>query len=211
MVVYWNNPEKKERQEDTPENSTEKKRGFLKTYTVFNIAQCENIPEKYLPKNRETTVLPNCELIVKAMPNCPKIQHKEAKAYYEVVEDLVNMPKKKSFKTDAGYYSTLFHELVHSTGHDSRLARVGVVEMSEFGDELYSKEELVAEIGTCYLLAFAGIVGEFKNSAAYIQGWLSKLQNDKRLIFIAAREAQRAVDYILDLVPEKDEAVQDAA
>ncbi len=208
-VVHWHNPEKKEGQQETQENDAEKKRGVLKYYTVFNIVQCENIPERYLPVVRVAKDIAGGELIVKAMPKCPRIQHKEAKAYYDVVEDFVNMPKKKSFKTDEAYYSTLFHELVHSTGHDSRLARQGVVEMSEFGDEMYSKEELVAEIGTCYLLSFAGIAGEFKNSAAYIQGWLSKLKSDKRIIFIAAKEAQKAVDYILDVQPDQAETVQD--
>ena len=202
-VVFWKEPEKKE--ETEAEVTTEKKKGGSLWYrTVFNISQCDKLPDRYLSQNRQPEDIPSCESIIQQMPNCPRIQHKEPKAYYQVVEDFINMPKRKAFKTDSGYYSTLFHELVHSTGHDSRVAREGVVEMSEFGDEMYSKEELVAEIGTCYLLAYANVTGEFKNSTAYIQGWLSKLQNDKLMIFKAASEAQKAVNYILNMQYEKE-------
>jgi len=207
-VVYWNVPDKAEEKLDGEQaeaaNPEKKKKASLWYYTVFNVSQCDNLPDRYLPVNRLTEEIPSCEAIVGKMPQCPRIRHKEQRAYYEVVEDYINMPKKRSFKTDASYYSTLFHELVHSTGHDSRLARDGVVEMSEFGDEVYSKEELVAEIGTCYLCAVTGITGEFANSAAYIQGWLAKLQNDKMFIFKAASEAQKAINYILDIPKDTD-------
>lgn len=80
--------------------------------------------------------------------------------------------------------------------------------MAEFGDAVYSQEELVAEVGTCYLQSYAGITSEFTNSTAYIQGWLSKLKNDKRFIFTAAREAQKAVDFILNIQSAKEESEQ---
>ncbi|GAA4461869.1 zincin-like metallopeptidase domain-containing protein [Nemorincola caseinilytica] len=206
-IVYWNVPP--EKQEDERTEATEegkKSHPSLWYYTVFNVSQCDNLPERYLPAGRQPDRIPAADAIIRNMPKCPRVRHKEQRAYYHVIEDYVNMPKRRSFRTEAGYYSTLFHELVHSTGHDSRLARDGVVEMSEFGDEMYSKEELVAEIGTCYLLALANIEGEFANSAAYIQGWLGKLRNDKRLIVKAAGQAQKAVDYILNARSEKDEA-----
>jgi len=79
------------------------------------------------------------------------------------------------------------------------------MQMAEFGGEAYSQEELVAEMGTCYLQSFAGITSQFQQSAAYIQGWLSKLKNDKRFIFQAAKAAQKATDYILNVKETKEE------
>ncbi|MES1181860.1 MAG: zincin-like metallopeptidase domain-containing protein, partial [Flavobacterium sp.] len=102
------------------------------------------------------------------------------------------------------YYTTLFHELVHSTGHEKRLNRKSVMEMAEFGSELYSIEELIAELGTCYLASFTGILQkEIENSAAYIDGWLTKLKNDKRFIVSAGAYSQRAVNYILAVKKEE--------
>lgn len=207
IVVYWSqiDAQSEKSEADTTDESTEqKKKTFLRYYYVFNISQCENIPEKYLPKERPTAELLPCEAIVSAMPHCPPITHKEQRAFYNFKEDFINMPKKRSFENDTSYYSTLFHELVHSTGHESRLNRDTLTQMSEFGGEVYSQEELVAEIGTCYLQSFAGITSEFQQSAAYIQGWLGKLKNDKRFIFQAARAAQKAVNYILDVKEDEE-------
>ncbi len=206
MVVYWNKVDSKEEVAvQTNESTEQKKKSILRYYYVFNIAQCENIPEKYLPATRETKEIVPCEAIVKGMPLCPPIRHKENQAFYNFKEDFVNMPKKRSFKKDESYYSTLFHELVHSTGHESRLKRDTLMQMAEFGGEVYSFEELIAEIGTCYLQSHAGISSEFQQSAAYINGWLGKLKNDKRLIFQAASAAQKAVNYILNNVETTDE------
>jgi len=206
IVVFWKQSDtKQEGTEQGGEKTDEKKKYILRYSYVFNIAQCENIPEKYLPKTRETKELPSCESIVSAMQHCPPIRHKEQKAFYNPKEDFVNMPKKRSFKNDESYYAILFHELVHCTGHESRLNRETLTQMSEFGDDKYSQEELVAEMGTCYLQSFAGITSEFQNSTAYLQGWLGKLKGDKKFIFTAAKAAQRATDYILNVKEAKEE------
>lgn len=100
---------------------------------------------------------------------------------------------------------------MHSTGHVTRLNRQSITEMSEFGSDGYSKEELIAEIGSCYLSNFAGILNiNIKNSTAYLDGWLQKLKNDKRFVILAAGQAQRAADYILNIPPpeEKEEVEQ---
>ena len=208
MIVYWNQKPKEEAQEAEAEPSAQKPKMVLRYYYVFNVSQCENIPEKYLPVARETIEQPSCESIVTGMPQCPPIRHKEQSAFYNVKDDFVNMPKKRSFKSDDAYYSTLFHELVHSTGHESRLNRKTISEMAEFGGEAYSQEELIAEIGTCYLQSHAGITSQFQQSAAYIQGWLRKLKNDKRFIFFAASAAQKATDFILNVKAETEETEQ---
>jgi len=109
------------------------------------------------------------------------------------------------------YYSTLFHELVHSTGHSGRLNRPFG---DRFGDELYSKEELVAEMGAAFLCAIAGIANEHtdRNTTAYIQNWIAKLEEDNRLIVQAAANAQRAVDCILgNAFEEEKEATEEEA
>jgi antirestriction protein ArdC len=106
------------------------------------------------------------------------------------------MPARSRFVDAPHYYSTLFHELVHSTGHESRLNRTFG---AHFGDELYSKEELVAEMGGAFLCAIAEIANEHtdRNTTAYIQSWISRLKEDTRLIVHAAANAQKAVDSIL--------------
>ncbi len=95
------------------------------------------------------------------------------------------------------YYSTVYHEAIHSTGHPSRLNRI--TDIAQFGSESYSKEELIAELGASYLVNTAGLETplSFGNSAAYIKNWLSALKNDKRLIVAAARKAEKAVRLIL--------------
>lgn len=208
QVIYWNYPQKQEQAEAevTEEVPEPKKTGTLKYYTVFNVAQCENVPEDLFETARIPVDTPSCVHILENMPdNVPLVRHKENKAYYNPLEDFINMPKQKSFKTDDGYFSTLFHELVHSTGHHSRLSRPTLIEMSEFGSDAYSMEELTAEIGTCYLQSYTGIESQFDNSIVYIQGWLWMLKNDKRLIISAAYAAQKAVDYILNFKPEIEE------
>jgi antirestriction protein ArdC len=108
------------------------------------------------------------------------------------------------------YYSTLFHELVHSTGHERRLNRTFG---ARFGDELYSKEELIAEMGAAFLSAIAGIANEHtdRNTTAYIQNWIAKLEEDDRLIVHAAANAQSAVDLILGgTFEEENETTENA-
>jgi antirestriction protein ArdC len=108
------------------------------------------------------------------------------------------MPARSLFPEVAHYYSVLFHELTHSTGHASRLDRATLRDLLAFGDTNYSKEELCAEMGAAYLCGTAGIANEtVNNSAAYIQGWLSKLRNDKQVLVQAAAQAQKAADFML--------------
>ena len=132
------------------------------------------------------------------MPDRPAVEDKEARAYYRPAIDLVNVPAIRYFESGEEYYSTLFHELAHSTGHAKRLNREGVNEVAAFGTAIYSKEELIAEMSAAYLCASCGIEQKtLNNSAAYIGGWLRKLKDDKRLVVFAAAAAQKAADFIL--------------
>lgn len=201
VVIYWKTPPKND---DTLEGENEKKAPLLRYYKVYNISQCRDLPEglveplQLMPSN-EFLAIPDCEGVIAKMPNPPKIQHKEPSAYYQIDGDFINMPKRKTFKTVEGYYATLFHELVHSTGAEKRLNRKSITQMAEFGSEMYSLEELVAELGSAYLSSAAGILEkQVKHSAAYIDGWLGKLKVDKRFIVQAAGMAQKAVDHIMN-------------
>lgn len=175
---------------------------ILRYFTVFNVSQCANIPDHLLPRvlHSELEPITVCEFIVEGMPDAPEIRHGDARAYYVACEDYINMPLMALFASAEAYYSTLFHELVHSTGHEERLARPELMEDSGMESESYSFEELVAEIGASYLNAHSGIsAGTVSNSAAYIKGWLKRLRNDKSFVIKAASKAQQAVDYILQV------------
>lgn len=201
IIVYWNWVEQEMNGREESKASAVRKVPFLRYYKVFNIAQCEGIPQHFIPPiTRQAYLIPACEKIVEQMPQRPKIQHKEKKAFYNPLLDIIGMPKKELFESDESYYGVLFHEMIHSTGHLSRLNRSTLIQMAEFGSEPYSHEELVAEIGTCYLESLAGIIDKrFEQNAAYIEGWLKRLRKDKRFIFSASTQAQRATDFILNI------------
>jgi len=186
-----------------------KKQPFLRYYKVFNVAQCKDIPKGYLveAKGRDNSPLWTCEQIVENMKDCPLIKHEQSEAYYSAALDCINLPDLKRFKNSEAYYSTLFHELIHSTGHQKRIGRKAVYENPEFGSDAYSMEELIAEMGTCYLQSYAGIpIEELGNNAAYIHNWLQVFEGDNQFVIKAASYAQRAVDYILQPVGEQKES-----
>ncbi|MCH7415251.1 zincin-like metallopeptidase domain-containing protein [Belliella sp. R4-6] len=182
-----------------------RKVGFLKYYTVFNIEDVDGvdfeIPETVVLENTEP--IERCEQIIREMVNPPRIVHGIPEAYYSPVSDLINMPEKRLFESQEYYFSVLFHELTHATGHQDRLNRKEIVEYNEFGSEGYSREELTAEMGASYLCNHTGIMEEklLDNSAAYIKVWLDRLRSDKRLLLEAASKAQKAVEYILTTCP----------
>ena len=107
------------------------------------------------------------------------------------------MPSRNAFDSPEEYYSTLFHELTHSTGHTSRVGRDGIEKLNTFGSESYSKEELIAEMGAAMLCGVAGIERKtLSNSAAYLKSWIDVLKSDARMVVSAASQAQKAADYI---------------
>ena len=123
---------------------------------------------------------------------------------YNLTSDTIYMQPINMFKTDNHYYSTLFHEMIHSTGHDKRLNRLGNGSL-EFGSPTYAKEELIADLGAAFLMSEAGLNINYKNKAAYIQNWLKPLKNDNRLIVIAAGNSEKAVNHINNNNKDKTE------
>ncbi len=187
--------------------STGKKKFILRYYKVFNVAQCTNIPKGFFPEGEEkdNTPLWECEQTVENMKDCPEIRHVNDNAYYVPAMDYINMPAISRFENSESYYGILFHELVHSTGHKKRVGRKEVYENPEFGTEPYSLEELVAEMGACYLKSHVGLpIDKLENSAAYIQNWLEVFEGDNQFVIKAASFAQRAVEYILKATGEDE-------
>lgn len=196
-VIFWN---RRVKQVETDDGIEDRSYAFLKVYTVFNIEQTKDIE---VPPKREFELtwdpIERCEEIVAGMPKRPTIRHAEARAYYRPSTDEVNLPARERFQLAEEYYCTAFHELTHATGHKKRLARAGVMEVNLFGSADYSREELVAEMGATYLCAESGIVNTtIDNSAGYIKGWMRKLRDDPKLVVVAAAQAQKATDFILN-------------
>lgn len=208
-VVFWAFIEKAEKNEETGEE-TIKKIPYLKCYKVFHIDQCTGIKPKFEDVKPAEATEEDTESIetVEAAENiintyferedCTLNVCDSNEAYYMPAFDKVVVPSMKQYDEQAEYYSTLFHEMTHSTGHASRLNRLE--KKVAFGSEEYSKEELVAEMGSAMLVATAGIDCEkaFRNSVGYLQGWLKALSNDNKLIVVAAGKAEAAVKYILN-------------
>jgi antirestriction protein ArdC len=177
-----------------------RKKIYPVTHVVFNADQIDRItfPSPVLIVQTEPRRIAACEAIVRGMSDCPIINEGNGSPAYFPILDRIQMPAYKDFNSPEEYYCTLFHEMIHSTGHSKRLCRKELVQSDGFGNDLYCREELVAEMGAAYLSCIAGIAPKtIDNSVAYIGGWLRKLKDDRMLIISAAARAQAAADYIL--------------
>jgi len=177
--------------------------GIAKAFHVFNAAQCEDLPAKFFPQPGTSEVLAEPQAVLDGYlaNGGPTLRHVPGDlAYYSTDgNDVITLPLREQFKTPAHYYSTAFHEGVHSTGAPQRLNRPGIAAFDHFGSGQYAKEELVAQMGSAMLLADTGLDSDdlFDNSAAYVANWLGALGNDHRLVSSAASLAQRAVEHIV--------------
>lgn len=176
---------------------------IMKFYHVFNAEQCEGLDVPATPAPQiftENEAHARAEAILAGMPNAPRFEHAGEQPCYMPDRDLIRMPALVRFKSSADYYSTRFHELAHSTGHKSRLAR----DLSGmFGNEKYAREELIAEMTAAYLCGACGILEQTEEqSAAYLHGWAQKIKQEPRAIITAAAKAQAAADYIMNNQPE---------
>jgi antirestriction protein ArdC len=193
-VVYVNAFER----EEENEGGTETRRiPFLREFTVFNIEQCENLPESATagqPKaqNTEQRIELAEEFVTATRAD---VRHGEGQAYYRPNADYVMMPAFEAFKGASHYYATLFHEFGHWTGHESRLNRDL---KNRFGSEAYAAEELIAELTSAFLCAEFGFDGDVRH-AGYIQTWIELLKKDERAFFTAASAAQKAADHLRGL------------
>jgi len=170
---------------------------LLRYFNVWNISQCEKIDLPKWYETKENAQILEAESIYKNMPNKPPLKTGSNKCAYNPKEDILYMPDISKFETSENYYTGLYHELTHSTGNEKRLNRN--METNHQA-ESYAKEELIAEMGSSILNHHTGINNEkiFKNTTAYIQGWLKALKDDNSLIISASSQAEKAVKYILN-------------
>lgn len=183
---------------------------FAKPYysNVFNIEDVEGLePRLKFREEKETNYVQEIEDAIKDYSEREGVSIEESKgggsAYYNLATDSITIPSRVQFKNDREFYHTLFHELIHSSGAENRLNRFSLADGSAiFGSASYSKEELVAEIGANMLMAHFGLEledGDVDNSISYLRGWLSKIKDDMKLVVHASQQAQKAVEYILDI------------
>jgi len=197
--------------------------GGVSYITVFHYTDLQmkdeevlKLESKYTPKSDGNTLAFNpiaeCEFVIASMPNCPTIDNNGGNsAYYRPSTDTISMPKKSQFKSEAGYYLTLFHELGHSTGHFTRLDRFkkNKEEFKSSHKEEYSYEELVAEMTACFLGTHCDIMSDtlLDNSASYLKSWVSKLQSNPDWIVKASGQATKAMEAIAPNMMQGAEAV----
>jgi len=222
IIVFWHQYIRKSKDdiittpEDAPEDENVRYGWYLKYYNVWNIDQCEGIESRWKKVagiTEEPKLKPEAaaEKIVEeylTQPSHPELVIKVSnKACYQPSLDRVIAPQMSQYEDVAEYYSTLFHELGHSTGHKDRLNRKGVTNFDFFGSHQYSQEELVAEMTAAMLVAKAGLDADkaFTNSVAYVQSWFKTLKNDPKLFVTAAGNAEKAAKWILGIKEEQAE------
>lgn len=217
MIVFWKMMHKTSTEEVDGEIKIDhKKFPYLRYYRVFNLEQTENIPLDKIPTVETTpeidfSPIEKAEQIIAAWDDKPQIKHGGSRAFYRPMFDQVNMPEPKHFISKEHYYSVLFHEYVHATGHETRTARHKSLPNHSFGSRDYSIEELVAEMGAAFLCGITGVENDAtaEMNAAYVQSWIGALKNDNRLLLKAASLAQKACDYIAP--PDFEEKEESAA
>ena len=204
------------------EGSTRRRPAIIvRAYRVVNLDQCtgpgiDRFREKHpveRPGKNDNDPIAGCEQIVAGMPSPPSIRHGGNRACYWPHIDQISMPKLETFVSSEAYYGTIFHELTHSTGHPDRLNRKTLVAGAPFRSPVYSREELVAEMGAAFLCATAGIQDPtIENSAGYLQGWLKYLSSDPKALLVAGAQAQKAADFVLGHAGvEEAEAAEESA
>ena len=210
-IIFWKQFTKDTKNAD---GQTETRRILMaRDWTVFNAEQVEGINFKEIKLNQ----LGTCEDLENTIANMPvpvEITHSlmATGAYYTPALDTVTMPNKGQFNSTGEYYSVLVHEVIHSTGSKKRLNRLSMNDGSfDSRKHSYSYEELVAELGAAYLTAMYGISTEKteNNSAAYLQGWLKVFKADMQMLYKAAADAQKAVDYIINKKEEEAKEEED--
>lgn len=189
VFFKWQEIASDEREPDKPP----KVRPMLKSFTVFNIEQVDNLPPTYqsAPATPVWTPVERAEDLL--LGSGAVIRQGGNRAYYVLDQDVIQLPPAAYFPHAAAFYGTALHELTHWTGHPDRCGRpLG----KQHGLDAYAFEELVAEMGAAFLCAHCGLPGQLEH-ASYIDHWLQALRRDKRLIFVAAGKAQAAADFLL--------------
>lgn len=197
-IVFW----KMIRVEDK-DTGKDKTVPLLRGWTVWNVAHMENIELPPLPEPAFVDVPEAVAGMESRYPNAPRIEHEpSAQAYYSPLFDRVTLPLQSQFTSIEGYAETKAHELVHSTGHRTRLARF---DDNANPHEAYAREELVAEIGAAIMMQKCGLEPQMQRMADYVRGWGTRIKDDPKMLISAANKADKAVSLILGEVHEEQE------
>lgn len=214
MIVFWKFFNGKNSDDVTEEEEeTCSKAPVFRYYRVYHISCVEGLkPHDNIIQNTDVNLHEEAESIIKEYSNEVPINKclGSDRAYYSASMDTINIPDIKQFKNEKEFYSTVFHEMIHSTGHIKRLGRFAEnADQFQFGSESYSKEELVAEIGAAMLMSQFNIANQStnSNSIAYLQSWLKAIENDVTLITFAAQRAEKAAEYINNMCDKNKEAI----
>jgi antirestriction protein ArdC len=199
VAIFWKLLDRSSATLETEAPDATGKIPLLRYYNVFNLEQCDGIESPVTDTPTYTfTPVEMAEKIVSGYKDKPEISYGGNKASYSPMTDSIRMPYDYRFEKSETFYSVLFHEMGHSTGHQSRLARKEVIERYDFGSEFYGAEELCAELTSSMLCGVAGISNQtVELAASYLSGWLSVIKKDKKAIIVAAAQAQKAADHIL--------------
>jgi antirestriction protein ArdC len=219
-ITLWKSFTPKDAEPD-PETGRKPEVVFARMIPVFSACQADGLPEKFFPAPGEERPIASPQRaadVYLAGGNAAALEHDvHGRAYYRPDTDTVHMPPMAEHRSAEDYYSTIFHELAHSTGAESRLARPGITGLQQpghgFGSHAYGAEELTAQFGAAMLLAETGIDTEkvFDNSTAYIASWRDTIAADKKLIISAASGGQKACDLIMEPSRELQKTMGQAA
>jgi antirestriction protein ArdC len=201
-VVFWRLVQKRESSNGQPQQLP-----LLRHSMVFNLEQTEglNDPDSENASQTPPDPVEACEAIIQGFCNGPRIKEGGDAAFYSLTEDLIAVPGRNQFGVVEEFYSTLFHELTHSTAHPTRLNRKLISLQASRDTQVYDKEELIAEMGSSMLCAHANIDSvTFDNSVAYLAGWVQAFKDKPKMLVEAASAAQKAVNLILGLSGARD-------
>ena len=201
IVSFWKIQLIEEEEDDG--TKVKKQIPMLRYYHVFHISQVDGVEPKEKIELQELEPIEEAERVKREYMDREHLKIYEKitdKAFYTPTFDYIEIPCKEQYKNVEEFYSTLFHEMIHSTGYYKRLNRLESGASAGFGSETYSKEELTAEIGSAMILNRLGIETDrtFSNSTAYIQNWLRVLRNDNKFIISASSKSEKAVKYIFN-------------
>ncbi|MCJ8347739.1 zincin-like metallopeptidase domain-containing protein, partial [bacterium] len=200
-IIFWKWIKATKNEDD---ESDQKLIPLLRYYRVYNLDQTSLKRDKeemeVVSNVSKDRLIDVCEAVVEGYKNKPQIFYKGDRAFYRPSKDEVFIPQRDKFECIESFYGVLFHELAHSTGHRTRLNRVGIESNNHmFGDSVYSKEELVAEMASSFLCGVCGIGNKaLQSSASYIESWLKVLKSDHKILIISAAQAQKAADLIVN-------------
>lgn len=197
QVIFWKVIDTKKESDKEEVDEKNEKKFVLRYYNVFNLEQTDLDKSKWenLAELNDLSTVSNAEELIKNYQDKPEINVTYTnRACYNFISDTINVPKINQYDKADNYYNTLFHEMIHSTGHSKRLNR----DLKGYNEdnESYSFEELVAELGSSYLCNDCNLTPDFDNTVSYISGWLNALKKDSRMIIFASAKAEKACNYI---------------